>query len=54
MSGAIATGMPALGLHDRPTDIGTLQAIAAVGQPRLFQHMSALLEKHGIVAGRYC
>ena len=35
MSGAIAAGMPALGLTSRPTDMGTLQAIAAVGQPRL-------------------
>ena len=33
-SGAIAAGLPALGLATRPTDIGTLQAIAAVGQPR--------------------
>jgi glutamate 5-kinase len=52
MSGAIAAGMPALGLDSRPTDIGTLQAIAAVGQPRLLQHMSALLAEHGIVAGQ--
>ncbi|MDQ1434436.1 MAG: glutamate 5-kinase, partial [Actinomycetota bacterium] len=28
MSGAIAAGMPALGLVRRPTDMGTLQAIA--------------------------
>jgi len=34
-SGAIAAGMPALGITKRPHDIGTLQAIAAVGQPRL-------------------
>ncbi len=52
MSGAIAAGMPALGLAERPADIGTLQAIAAVGQPRLLQHMSELLDAHGIVAGQ--
>jgi glutamate 5-kinase len=52
MSGAIAAGMPALGLSRRPPDIGTLQAIAAVGQPRLVQHMSALLDRHGVVAGQ--
>ncbi len=52
MSGAIATGMPALGLERRPTDIGTLQAIAAVGQPLLFERMNALLGAHGIVAGQ--
>jgi glutamate 5-kinase len=52
MSGAIAAGMPALGLTRRPTDVGTLQAIAAVGQPRLFERMSAVLGKHDIVAGQ--
>jgi glutamate 5-kinase len=52
MSGAIAAGMPALGLASRPTDIGTLQAIAAVGQPRLLERMSALLAKHDVVAGQ--
>jgi glutamate 5-kinase len=52
MSGAIAAGMPALGLTSRPTDMGTLQAIAAVGQPRLLERMSALLGKHDVVAGQ--
>ena len=52
MSGAIAAGMPALGLARRPTDMGTLQAIAAVGQPRLLERMSALLGKHDLVAGQ--
>jgi glutamate 5-kinase len=52
MSGAIAAGMPALGLTQRPTDVGTLQAIAAVGQPRLLERMGAVLGKHDIVAGQ--
>jgi glutamate 5-kinase len=52
MSGAIAAGMPALGLTRRPTDIGTLQAIAAVGQPRLAERVNAMLSGHGIVAGQ--
>ncbi|HET9728833.1 MAG TPA: glutamate 5-kinase [Acidimicrobiia bacterium] len=52
LSGAIAAGMPALGLHERPTDMGTLQAIAAVGQPRLIERMNALLAEHDIVAGQ--
>jgi glutamate 5-kinase len=52
LSGAIAAGMPALALHKRPTDMGTLQAIAAVGQPRLFERMSALLASHDVVAGQ--
>ena len=51
-SGAIAAGMPALGITKRPADIGTLQAIAAVGQPRLMERMSALLGAHGVVAGQ--
>ena len=32
--------------------MGTLQAIAAVGQPRLLERMSALLGKHDVVAGQ--
>ena len=51
-SGAIAAGMPALGLDRRPTDIRTLQAIAAVGQPRLAAELGALLGEHGLVAGQ--
>jgi glutamate 5-kinase len=51
-SGAIAAGLPALGLERRPTDIGTLQAIAAIGQPRLMERFSAILSTHGVVAGQ--
>jgi glutamate 5-kinase len=52
MSGAIAAGMPALGLTARPRDIGTLQAIAAVGQPRLLERMNGLLGAHNVVVGQ--
>ena len=51
-SGAIAAGMPVLGLVRRPTDIGTLQAIAAVGQPRLMERISAILAMHGLVGAQ--
>ena len=51
-SGAIAAGLPALGLDRRPTDIGTLQAIAAIGQPRLMERFCAILATHGLVAGQ--
>ena len=51
-SGAIAAGLPALGLSTRPTDIGTLQAVAAVGQPRLMERLGALLGAHGLLAGQ--
>jgi glutamate 5-kinase len=52
LSGAVAAGMPALGLTRRPADVGTLQAIAAVGQPRLYARVAAMLEGHGLVAGQ--
>ena len=43
-SGAIAAGLPgARACRARPTDIGTLQAIAAVGQPRLMERFGAIL-----------
>jgi glutamate 5-kinase len=51
-SGAIASGLPALGFRSRPTDIGLLQAIAAVGQPRLMERIGAILEQHGLLAGQ--
>ena len=52
LSGAVAAGMPALGLTERPADTGTLQAIAAVGQPRLFARVASMLEAHNFVAGQ--
>ena len=51
-SGAIAAGLPVLGLTERPTDIGTLQAVAAVGQPRLMERIGAILGRHELVAGQ--
>lgn len=51
-SGAIAAGLPALGLVERPIDLGTLQAIAAVGQPRLMERYLALLDAEGQVGAQ--
>jgi glutamate 5-kinase len=51
-SGAIAVGILKLGLTRRPRDIGTLQAVAAVGQPRLMERLRDELAPHGIVAGQ--
>ncbi len=52
-SGAIAAGLPALGLSGaRPTDIATLQAISAVGQSRLMGVYDASFGRHGLVAGQ--
>ncbi|HEX2119530.1 MAG TPA: glutamate 5-kinase, partial [Acidimicrobiales bacterium] len=51
-SGAIAAGLPALGLSGaRPADIATLQAVSAVGQSRLMAAYDAALGRHGLVAG---
>jgi glutamate 5-kinase len=44
--------LPALGLARRPTEVGLLQAVAAVGQPLLMAHLSELFAPHGIVAGQ--
>lgn len=53
-SGAIGAGLPALGLGGdrRPRDAVTLQAVAAVGQPRLMDVYGAELARHGLVAGQ--
>ncbi len=53
-SGAVASGLPALGLDaaQRPRDARTLQAISAVGQARLVQTWNAALSSHSLVAGQ--
>lgn len=51
-SGAVSSGVAALGLASRPTDMPTLQALAAAGQPRLMEVYSAELGRHGLVPGQ--
>ncbi|HEU4866635.1 MAG TPA: glutamate 5-kinase [Actinomycetota bacterium] len=51
-SGAIASGMQALGLTGRPTDMPGLQAAAAVGQRRLIDMYASLLGSKGITVGQ--
>ncbi|OUE18313.1 Glutamate 5-kinase [Clavibacter michiganensis] len=51
-SGAIATGMPFLRLDDRPADLATQQAAAAVGQSILVFRYQEALDRYGIVAGQ--
>ena len=51
-SGAVSAGVAALGLPERPSDIGTLQALAAIGQSRLMQHYNEVLSTHRLVAGQ--
>ncbi len=47
-SGAVASGMEPLGFTDRPADMTTLQACAAVGQTRLMHAYESLLRDHGL------
>ncbi len=51
-SGAIAAGLPVLGLHPRPNDPAVLQAVSAVGQGYLFAAWEAALRGRGLVAGQ--
>jgi glutamate 5-kinase len=51
-SGAIATGMPFLALDERPSDLATQQAAAAVGQNVLIYRYQAALREFQIVAGQ--
>jgi glutamate 5-kinase len=51
-SGAIAAGLPAVGLPERPRDAVTLQALSAVGQTRLMRVYEAALGRHGLLAGQ--
>jgi glutamate 5-kinase len=52
-SGAISAGLPPLGLEGRrPSDMPTLQAIAAVGQHRLMATWDGAFGAHGVVPGQ--
>ena len=51
-SGAVAAGVAALGLSERPGDVGTLQALAAIGQSRLMERYNAVFSPHGVVTGQ--
>ena len=51
-SGAVAAGLPALGLRDRPRDLPGLQVAASVGQGRLMERYTAEFTKRGMVAGQ--
>jgi len=51
-SGAIATGMPFLRLNERPQDLATQQAAAAVGQNLLIHRYQESLDRYDIVAAQ--
>src|SRR3954464_13873625 len=46
-SGAVGSGMGRLSVHERPSDLAHLQAVAAVGQSRLIESYNRALEAHG-------
>jgi len=47
-SGAVASGLKPLEMTSRPTDMTTLQALAAVGQTHLMHAYENLLRDHGL------
>jgi glutamate 5-kinase len=51
-SGAVAAGVTAVGLAERPTDMATLQAISAAGQSRLVGAYNSQLDRHGLVGAQ--
>jgi glutamate 5-kinase len=51
-SGAVAAGVAAVGLSERPADMPTLQAISAAGQSRLVQAYNQELGRHGLVGAQ--
>ena len=51
-SGAVASGMGKLGLKSRPSDLATLQAVAAIGQAHLIQVYEKTFAEHGRLAAQ--
>ena len=51
-SGAIAAGMQALGMHQRPEAVPDLQMCAAVGQSRLMARYGELFGKQKLITGQ--
>lgn len=51
-SGAIAAGIPTLGLRRRPDNLVELQVLAAVGQTKLMQAYSEAFGYHGLMVGQ--
>ncbi len=51
-SGAVGAGLMALGLHERPEDLPTIQACAAIGQTRLMEIYQSHLDRHGLLVAQ--
>ena len=51
-SGAIAAGMEALGIRERPTSVPDLQMCAAIGQSRLMSQYTGLFDREKLLVGQ--
>lgn len=51
-SGAVAAGVAALGMGERPTDMATIQAVSAVGQSRLVEAYNVEFARHDLVGAQ--
>jgi glutamate 5-kinase len=51
-SGAVAAGLSALGLEERPEDLAARQACASVGQSKLMQLYATKFASHGLVVAQ--
>lgn len=51
-SGAVAAGLGALGLTERPEELAARQACAAIGQSKLMQLYSVMFERHGLTVAQ--
>src|SRR5271166_3745264 len=51
-SGAIARGMRVMGLPERPTSVGAMQAASAVGQGKLYRIYDELLRERGVTSAQ--
>jgi glutamate 5-kinase len=51
-SGAVAAGLPSLGIAERPADVPGLQAAAAVGQSKLIERYAGAFARHDLIVGQ--
>ncbi len=51
-SGAVASGVAALGMAERPVDMATIQAVSAIGQSRLVEAYNIEFARHGLVGAQ--
>ena len=51
-SGAVAAGVAAMGMTERPVDMPTIQAISAIGQSRLVEAYNVEFARHGLVGAQ--